>query len=35
VFAACGQLVRVLDCWSLGRLDTVEDHGRTLERLLG
>ena len=35
VFVACGQLVRSLDCWSLGQLDTVEDHGRILERLLG
>ena len=34
VFDACGQLVRALDCWSLGRLDTVDDHGEILEKLL-
>ncbi len=35
VFETCGDLVRALDCFSLGRLDSVADHGRVLDELLG
>jgi energy-coupling factor transporter ATP-binding protein EcfA2 len=35
VFDACGELVRAVDCYSLGRLNTVAEHGEVLTDLLG